>query len=141
MIPLKQTREFIIGKQNGNCWVTCLASILECRIEDFPEFTIDREWESYDNEVRKILRAKGYRYLEHEYLDYSPERNKLIYNDLKEHSVDGYVIAVGESPRSTFDYFFLHSVVWHYKKGLVFDPHKSNLGIKYPMWYGIFEKV
>ncbi len=141
MTPVKQSKEFIIGKQNGDCWVACLASILDCKIEDFPEFTIDKEYKFYDNEVRQSILAKGYLYSEHECSDYSPERNKLIYEDLKKYSINGYVIAIGESPRSTFDYFFLHAVVWHYKEGFVFDPHKSNLGIKYPLWYGVFNKV
>jgi len=141
MIPLKQTHEFIPGKQNGNCWVACLASIFNCKIEDFPEVTLGKDWNSYFDEVRFAISNKGYRYEEHECTSYGEDRNKIIYEDLKAHNVDGYVIAIGESPRATHDLFFLHAVVWSYETGIVFDPHVSNLGIKYPLWYGVFYKI
>ncbi len=143
MIPVYQTKESIDGVQCGNSWEASVASILECKIEDFPSYDKceNTNWVAYNNEVITIIANKGYLYSEKVFKNYSPERNKIIYEELKKYSINGYVLATGESPNSTFN-FFLHSVVWDCENQKVaFDPHKSNLGIKYPMWYGVFIKV
>lgn len=40
---------------------------------------------------------------------------------------DGYIIAIGKSPRSTDERRINHAVVW--KNGLVHDPHPDNTDI------------
>jgi hypothetical protein len=47
--------------------------------------------------------------------------------DLGSPDTDGYVIAIGESPRSTPENKISHAVVW--RNGIVFDPHPDKSGL------------
>ncbi|HZV71664.1 MAG TPA: hypothetical protein VFG10_19065 [Saprospiraceae bacterium] len=104
----------------GDCWRACFASILECDIDDFPSpqySDMDETWPEYYELMVNILRNKGF-----EYFGLSIEN--LDEHDLDAEDTDGYVIAIGKSPRGEFN----HAVVW--KNGLAHDPHPDNTSIK-----------
>lgn len=112
MIKTKQT-ELHTEISNGNCWIACIASILELDIDKFPspnEFK-NEEWINYHNRVIDCLNELGYDYEIYTINQYIPKSE--------------LVIAVGKSPRGNFN----HAVIWDDCKGIVHDPHPDNTGI------------
>ena len=121
MIPVNQKYIHIEGQQAGDCWRACIASILECEIEDFPILENYDDWSDYYPKVLKVLDAKGW-----QLVGYTIE-NINNPDILQANDTDGYVIAVGKSPRSTPEKRINHAVVW--KNGIVHDPHPDNTGL------------
>jgi len=97
----------------GNCWPTAIACILECRIDQVPNFeelfrVPDMPWFWV---LEEWLKYKGYKYVG------GGEREDYI-------DFDGYYFVTGKSPRGDFN----HIVI--YKDGkMVHDPHPSGDGI------------
>lgn len=56
MIPIYQT---ILDSQNGNCYAACLASILECSLEEIPNFMTCGP-DEFNNILTKWLEAKNF---------------------------------------------------------------------------------
>ncbi len=111
MTPVKQTR--LSDEKNGihgNCFTACLASLLDLRIEDVPDFSlIGSAWADnfFDFLGRNGCEFNGLSHFE----DINQEKG-----------IDGFLIVGGESPRGTARG---HSVI--YKDGKpFFDPHPSN---------------
>lgn len=121
MIPVRQKYIYIEGKQHGDCWRACLASILECDIDTFPAWELDQEWADYFYKVVCQLESMGYIWGE-----YKIENTTI--DCLMEQGIDGYVIAVGKSPRSTPEKRINHAVVW--RNGIAHDPHPFGGGIQ-----------
>lgn len=107
MKPVKQTK---FGKDEGNCFSACLASILEIPLRLIPNFCV--EWPSdWLNKTNEWLAGFG-----------------LVLIDFNVEGVpdwDTYWIASGLSPRLTCD----HSVVYQ-GSAMVCDPHPSGDGLK-----------
>jgi len=101
--------------QHGDCWRACIASILECDIDKFPYHNGDISWPDEYDEMIKILNSMGYNYI-------SNPISNIFYEQLNSPDTNGYVIAIGNSPRG-----ITHSVVW--KNGMVHDPHPDNNGL------------
>jgi hypothetical protein len=114
MTPLMQKYLHIPGKQHGDCWRTCIASILECDVDIFPYHNGDISWADEYSEVVRILESMGW--------DYVSLTTQATPQMLKSPHTDGYVIAIGQSPRGVG-----HSVIW--KNGMVHDPHPDNRGL------------
>lgn len=108
MIKYHQT---ILGEQ-GNCFSTCIASILELPLEDVPHFCDFDDWFTVTNDW---LRERGLSYIEMPY----PIDNwgsELV-------AGLGYHLIHGPAKRG-----FLHSCVGYAGK-IVHDPHPSNAGL------------
>ncbi len=102
----------------GNCFPSCLASILECDLADVPHFYKDRS-ESNKECFKKIcqwMTSQGLVYLGYDY----------IADDSFMDALEGcYVVLSGPSPRG--DYY--HSVVGkiiNRKPTIVHDPHSPR---------------
>jgi len=115
MKPIKQKYLHIPDKQHGDCWRTCLASILECDVDTFPYHNGDISWPDEWAEVMKILESLGY------YYGTAPVGSTSC-GILDCPDTDGYSIAIGKSNRGVN-----HSVVW--KNGIAHDPHPDNTGL------------
>ena len=125
MKPVNQ-KILVEGELSGDCWRACLASILECDIENFPSprdynAQTDEGWSNYSNAVLQVLSDMGFEYY------CIPVSN--LYKDplLLSGSYHGQLIAVGESPRSSVERPINHSVVWN--NGIIHDPHPDKNGI------------
>ena len=104
MIKVDQTK---FGNKEGNCLAACLASILECSIEDVPEVNPS----NWINECNDWIGQFGLALYWVEYTANLVPR--------------GYAILSGDSPRGDFG----HSVVA--KDGeIVHDPHPDRSGIE-----------
>lgn len=98
--------------QKGDCWRACLASILECDIELFPDPNIITDWPTLYNDTLEVLDKMGYSY------------NSIPVSHFKGNG--SYVVAIGKSPRSKRKRI-THAVVWN--NGIVFDPHPDHTGL------------
>lgn len=127
MKPIKQKYLHIPDKQHGDCWRTCLASILECDIDMFPYHNGDISWADEYDEVIKILESIGYIYA-------TMPVNYVVYNILDCPDTDGYSIAIGKSIRGV-----THSVIW--KNGIAHDPHPDNTGLVEITRFEILSKI
>ena len=114
MIPVFQT---IISDEtkgiHGNCFPSCLASILELSLDCVPAFQDMTNWFP---PLWDFLIKNGF-----EFHGTGKKRDVLTYDK----GIDGFYIVNGSSPRG---FKRGHSVV--YRKGqLVHDPHISGLGV------------
>ena len=113
MIPLAQTK-LHSDTQKGNCFATCIASILELPIEAVPAF--EELFETYPTQwfgwCRRYLAGWGIMPV---------QRDAHL-------SYDSYYIANGASPRSREGNLILHSVIYLNGK-MAHDPHPSGDGI------------
>jgi hypothetical protein len=113
----------------GNCWASCIASILEVQLTDLPDeascfkpgMRHYESWQPYYKMVTSYLRSNGIILVEVacEHLRYND-----YFNDL-------FVILTGQSPRNKN---ILHAVVGQGFK-IVHDPHPDRSGL-----VGDFEK-
>ena len=113
MKPVKQKYLHVskIG-QKGDCWRACIASIIECDIELFPDPNVITDWPMLYNNTLEMLEKMGYHY------------DSIPVSGLKcDH---GYIIAIGKSPRSKRKRI-THAVVWN--NMIVHDPHPDNTGL------------
>lgn len=115
MIPMDQTL-FLDenGKDIGNCYIACMASLLERPIGAIPNFVDDYEdWEWFDRCRRWCREELGMDILAIDFNASSP--------DFKLH---GFWIAVGETEFSECN----HAVIY-YDDNMVHDPHPRKGGI------------
>jgi len=113
MKPVMQKYLHIPKKgQKGDCWRACLASILECDIELFPDPNVINDWPTLYTETLAVLEKMGYHY------------DSVPVSFLK--CDTGYCIAIGKSPRSKRKRI-THAIVWH--NGIVHDPHPDKTGL------------
>ena len=115
MIPVYQT---IISDEtkniHGNCFPSCLASILEIPLHEVPTFqNMGNNWFTV---LWDFLISKGY-----EFHGTGKKENALIYDK----GIDGYYIVNGSSPRG---FKRGHSVVY-YRGKLVHDPYLGGNGV------------
>ena len=127
MTPKKQKYLHIPDSQNGDCWRTCVASILNCDVEVFPYHNGDITWPEEWKEMLSILKGMGY------YYDSIPVSSVAI-GLLNCFDTDGYCIAIGPSNRGV-----THAVVW--KNGIAHDPHPDNTGIMQIERFEILTKI
>jgi hypothetical protein len=111
MKPVKQ-KYLYTGKQRGDCWRACLASILECDIELFPDPNVITSWPDLYTSTLEQLEKMGYQY------------ESIAVSQLK--GSHDNIIAIGKSPRSKRKRI-THAVVWN--NGIVHDPHPDNTGL------------
>jgi hypothetical protein len=107
------------GEPRGNCFATCIASILELPVDSLPNFCETDDWRERANEW---LAELGYFYLD----VIIPEdmRAELIFQ------FAGYHVISGVGPRGC-----RHSVVGLSGK-MVHDPHPSGDGLTSEDQYG-----
>jgi len=132
MIPVNQKYFHIPGKQNGDCWRACIASIIECDIEDLPIPVIEESWSEYCFRMDKKPAEMGWE--NNQYCVRSIKENALLSPD-----TNGYVLALGKSPRFNGSERINHYVVW--KNGIVHDPHPENKGILDIIDFEIMNKI
>ncbi|NQT33228.1 MAG: hypothetical protein HQ594_06125 [Candidatus Omnitrophica bacterium] len=109
MKPVFQTK---FGKLEGNCFSACIASILECSIEEIPCFL----------EPKGTWYQKYKKWLVQYNLDFVAISNWE--GETKPYCPDVYCIVSGMSPRN-----LMHSVVF-LKTEMVHDPHPEGGGVK-----------
>lgn len=104
MKPVFQTR---FGDKNGNCFAACVASVMECELEDVPEIT-SHEPDEWFEPIRAWLAGKG---LDSLNLSVAGSSWRPM----------GYAVAGVPSPRGAF----MHAVVTYGNK-IVHDPHPEG---------------
>ena len=122
MKPIIQTKiSSEDGSINGNCFRTCIASILEIDVDSIPAFE-DMEGGQWQIPFMNFLSDNGCEF------EGTGRFNNEFHKNLFENyeGVDGYIITNGTSPRAWVTRG--HSVL--YKNGkLVHDPHPSGEGL------------
>jgi hypothetical protein len=115
MIKVYQTR---YGKEKGNCYQACLASVLELPLEDVPDFCnlYKEPFGAWQIEANKWLRQFG--------LATITCSNDFSDSDMKERFRDCYLIVTGKNSNG-----INHCVVWQNGK-TVHNPNKNCKGIK-----------
>ena len=119
MIPLIQSD---LTFKTGDCFRTCIASILEWELDAVPNFNIPSTAQFEENLIKWCERQDFI------LLDVTLEDPSLLQ--------DCWVVASGLSPRATNGQH--HSVVWKSGK-MIHDPHPSGAGLDgEPLTYTIF---
>lgn len=132
MTPHKQVD---FGEGTGDCFATCIASILDMPLESVPNF---RRLQSENDrlcmitEADKWLRQQGKRFISIEMYEPRGGHNtsQVLMNRLFFSNPDDYVILSGESPRKNADGSKkYHCVVgradcWGFE--MIHDPHPDN---------------
>lgn len=113
MTPTKQT---ILGSK-GNCFAACIASILDCTIDDIPNLNAYEESEEWMQVLNDWLSNRGLGYME--VIVPSADINVFFRNK------DFYHVIIGPTNRSSN---LFHAVVGR-KGKIVFDPHPTDLGL------------
>jgi hypothetical protein len=109
MKPIQQTK---FGNPEGNCLNACIASILECSIDDLPDLAeAERQNKNWFHVLNDYLKEQGYGII----LIDSPVPICV--------PKDCYYIVSGKSHRG-----LLHSII-HKNGERIFDPHPDNTGI------------
>jgi len=131
MRPVDQTK---FGQPEGNCLAACVASILECRLEDVPDL-----WEGEQAGKNWLMLLNGW----------LRERHGLAYfcaNPMKPDSgfsawwfpKDCYYVVGGKSPR---EYVPAGHACVGLNGRIVHDPHPSRAGLLAVEDYGFFLKL
>lgn len=122
MIPVLQDVFYVPGlpedEQRGNCWPSCLASIMERPLAEVPGFFGSDWW----SRSQAWVESQGWEILFFP-LEYDMWREK--FDDFLE--PDEYYIMSGGSPRGPF-----HHVVIYQNGKMVHDPHFSQDGVQDP---------
>jgi len=133
MKPIKQKYFHIPNVQNGDCWRACIASVIECDINELPSMPIDESWSEYCQKMDKRLAELGWENCQY------PVR-RITEDLLASPDTNGYVLALGKSPRFNSSIERInHYVVW--KNGIVHDPHPENQGIMDIIDFEIMKKI
>lgn len=116
MIPVDQTifSDDEEGRR-GNCWIACIASILERPLESVPHFVqIENEGgQHWFTHTWQWLLENGHRLVQHTWDSLPDDRPHM---------------RCGKSPRSTEERYLGHAVVYVGEE-MVHDPHPSRDGI------------
>ena len=111
MIPVDQTR--VHDPDNGvigNCWRACVASLLECGIDDMPPFEEANNPGKMEMDSRRWLLGRG-----------------LVFMLASSRPFPGYYMAVGSCDRFDPD-VALHCVVY-LGEDMVHDPNPAKAGL------------
>lgn len=125
MKPVIQTK----FNSEGNCFAACIASLLECDINEVPFLGKEESWEDYELRLNDFLKQRYQLFM---FAEYDIEYCKHFFEvDLK----DTYYIVGGDAERG-----YYHAVV--YKNGhLAHDPHPSGVGLLNVQTVYLFQKV
>lgn len=122
MIPVDQT---VFGFPNGNCLMACVASILECSLDELPTMdscTHDGSWWGI---LQRVLQERGLTAV------YYQPVGEWCGAPFAHIAPPGYHLVTGESPRGLVD--DRGNVIGHVcvaKDGVVVhDPHPSRAGL------------
>lgn len=124
MIPVDQTcfrgPDAAEGEAPGNCFAACIASLLECSLDEVPQPTAeDREdWADYWTRVAEFLRLRGFHMVDGKAKAFWSTESAL------DTPFSGYWIASGPSPRGPWN----HSIVVR-GADMAHDPHPSRAGL------------
>jgi len=129
MIPVKQ-KYLHNSITKGDCWRACIASILEYDIDALPDPNFYDDWNEYCQAIEQVVKNLGYDIRSYSIINTKQEM-------LNSSDTDGYVIAVGASPR--FENGLNHCVVW--KNGVVHDPYPDPLYIQSIVAFDILTKI
>jgi hypothetical protein len=132
MIPVIQKYFHIPNKQKGDCYRAAIASVIECEIEDLPRPLIKESWSKYCFKLDEKLKTMGW--MTTQYGIRTIKEGMLSSPD-----TDGYVLALGKSPRFNGTDRINHFIVW--RNGLAHDPHPDNLGILDIIDFEILTKI
>ena len=113
--------------ENGNCFNTCIASILETEIEEIPSKIESEDWWSYIDRLNVFLKDNYYVFLL--YAEY-PDWAEYIADNYE----DSIYIACGKAKRG-----FEHAVIYK-GNSMIHDPHPDNSGIESISYAYIFLK-
>ena len=114
MRPVQQTLFYTESKNRGDCLRACVASLLELRIDDVPNFV---ETEDYQISMDTFLGKYGFQSLSISIRDLDDFRQENAWCPSGYHMIDGI------SSRGV-----RHAVVGYQGK-IVFDPHPDNDGL------------
>jgi len=116
MKPVKQTDTTFT---TGNCWASCIASILEVPLDEVPNFVDetghDPEGPDWYRRTYNWLTARGFTMMNINY-PIPPESQAIL--------PDGYVVFTGPSPRNKEK---LHSVVGRVETSYSKEGHRYDL--------------
>jgi len=114
MIKVYQTR---ISHTDGNCAQATIASLLNLKLKDVPDFVRNHHTKPMNTEIIKFLRSKGFN------TQYSIPPQKLIRN----RGINGYFYAIVRS--QTFNNT-QHAVVIDKNLNIVHDPNPNGKCLK-----------
>ncbi|HEX7866574.1 MAG TPA: hypothetical protein VF555_16580 [Variovorax sp.] len=120
---MKPVMQDTFGRDDGNCFSACLASIFEVPLSEVPNFflTAGDEANAWWAAVRDWLRPRGFGVIG---LQLGDEVGLLD-------EFEGWLIVTGESARDIH-----HATIWRDGK-MVHDPHPSQCGIRHPQWINV----
>ena len=122
---MRPTDQTVFGAR-GNCMLACIASILECPLDDVPDIgAIHDSGGSWPRALNDWLRPRGLAYIEVKTGSYVGQMPRT------------YHIIGGVSPRGFADG---HAVVG-YAGQIVHDPHPSRAGLTSIEDYGFFVRL
>ena len=107
------------GREPGNCFAACIASILEVPLTEVPNFCATPEWVK---ELNLWLFPRGFFYVDFRMAEDCPPEEVFCWA--------GYHVISGDGPRGC-----RHSVVGRAGK-IVHDPHPSGAGLLTEEEYG-----
>ena len=114
MIKVYQTR---ISNTDGNCAQATIASLLNLKLKDVPDFAQNHHIKPMNSEIIKFLRSKGFN------TQYSIPPKKLINNK----GINGYFYAIVKS--QTFNNT-QHAVVIDKHLNIIHDPNPNGKCLK-----------
>lgn len=117
----------------GDCWRACITSIIECDIDLLPDYNDEKVWSKYYVLMFEKLEELGWR------LQQFNVAEMFRYQEFNLSDTDGFMIAVGKSPRAKNSRVMNHAVVW--KNGIVHDPHPQKLGILDIQEFDVLTKI
>lgn len=123
MKKLQQTK----FNEEGNCFTTCIASILETEIEKIPSKIESEDWWSYESRLNIFLKDNYDVFLL--FVEF-PEGAEFIDNNYE----NSLYIACGKAKRG-----FEHAVIYE-GNSMIHDPHPDNSGIESINYAYIFLK-
>lgn len=120
---MKPVMQDAFGRDDGNCFSACLASIFEVPLNEVPNFfiTAGDEATAWWAAVREWLRPRGFGIMALQLND----------DDRLLDEVDGWLIVTGESSRGIH-----HATIWRDGK-MAHDPHPSQCGIRRPLFVNL----
>jgi len=120
-------------KQRGDCLRACVASLFELHPRNVPHFA-DFPQDAWVYEFLRFVAEAGY-----EYFGWIDDQT-FINDPALTQGVDGYVIVVGESPRSLPNAPPMYHAVLYKNGYLAHDPHPSGLGITHFSGFHVIER-
>ncbi len=121
MIPVIQT---VFGKDKGNCYSACIASLLELEIDAVPCFVRDFRGKWYE-EAQRWLGERGLMTLR----IVMPKEIKTGEDIRFDPLPDSLCMATGKSPRGEFGHCVVGKIYLGFNFQMTHDPHPDGCGI------------